>query len=239
MTASLKITVVFDNYPHLSRLKTAFGFASVVETEKGKILFDTGSDGDILLANLENVNLKPQSIDTVVLSHNHWDHTGGLKDFLAENSDVDIHLPASFPEDFKADVKRSGARLIEVSDASIVSEGVYTTGEMHGIVNEQSLICKTVKGSVLITGCAHPGITNILRKAISLHGPVHLTMGGFHHRDERLSSLHKIIETFKELGVTKVCPSHCTGDISRSLFKKIYGQNFVPGGVGSTFKFAN
>ncbi len=231
--SSFKITIVFDNYPFSPKLKTGFGFACVVETGEGRILFDTGSDGDVLLSNLANVNLKPQEIDAVVLSHNHWDHTGGLNDFLRENSDVNVYLPISFPDDFKKDVKRTGARLTEVNESRIISEGVYSTGEMQGIVNEQSLICKTDDGSVVITGCAHPGITRILKRAEALYGPVFLTMGGFHLRDEKLSSLQRTVETFEELGITRVCPSHCSGDNARSLFKKAYGDNCIMGGVGS------
>ncbi len=238
VTATIKITIVFDNYPYSPKLKTGFGFACVLETGERKILFDTGSEGDILLNNMMEVNLMPQSIDAVVLSHNHWDHTGGLNDFLTENNDVDVHLPVSFPGNFKADVKRSGARLIEVSESSMLSKGIYSTGEIQGIMHEQSIICRTDDGSVVITGCAHPGIAKILLKAKTLHGPVHMAMGGFHLRDEKLSSLQRIVETFKELRINKVCPSHCTGDNARSLFQKIYGQDCIMGGVGSTFNFA-
>jgi len=235
--STLKITVVFDNYPYSPNLKTGFGFACVLETDGRKILFDTGSDGGVLLSNMLDIGVTPQDIDTIVLSHNHWDHTGGLHEFLRENSDIDVYLPVSFPDDLKIDVKRSGARLIEVDETCRLCEGIYSTGEMQGIVNEQSLICKTDDGSVVITGCAHPGITNILKKAEALYGPVYMAMGGFHLRGEKVSSLQRTVETFKELGIEEVCPSHCTGDNARSLFKKVYKERCIMGGVGSIISF--
>ncbi len=236
--STLKITIVFDNYPYSPMLKTGFGFACVLETDRRKILFDTGSDSGVLLSNMVNIGIKPQDIDIIVLSHYHWDHTGGLNDFLTENSDVDLYLPVSFPDDFKADLKRSGVELNEVDETCELCEGVYSTGEMRGIVNEQSLICKTDNGSVVITGCAHPGITKILKKAKTLYGPVYLAMGGFHLRGEKVSSLQRTVETFKELGITEVCPSHCTGDNARSLFKKAYREHCIMGGVGSIISFS-
>jgi len=235
--STLKITIVFDNYPHSPVLKTGFGFACVLETNEKRVLFDTGSDGGVLLSNMVNIGIKLQDIDIIVLSHYHWDHTGGLNDFLTENSDVDLYLPISFPDDFKADLKRSGIRLIEVDETCELCEGIYSTGEMRGIVNEQSLICKTDNGSVVITGCAHPGITEILKKAKTLYGPVYIAMGGFHLRSEKTPSLQRTVDTFKELGIAEVFPSHCTGDNARSLFKKAYGERCIMGGVGSIISF--
>ncbi|MDP8229189.1 MAG: MBL fold metallo-hydrolase [Candidatus Electryoneaceae bacterium] len=233
----MKFTIVFDNYPYSILLRTGFGFACVVETGDRKILFDTGSDGGVLLNNLSVVDISPQEIGTVVISHNHWDHIDGLQDFLRVNSDIDLYVPVSFPDHFKAGVKKSGVRLIEVDESCRICDGIYSTGEMRGIMNEQSLICKTDQGSVVITGCAHPGIVKIIKRAIALHGPVVLAMGGFHLRDKRQSSIKGIVQLFKELGVGEVCPSHCTGDDARSLFQKIYGQHCILGGVGSTFNF--
>ena len=84
------------------------------------------------------------------------------------------------------------------------------------------------KGLVIITGCAHPGIVNIVKRTEELmkRDKVYLVLGGFHHPP--LSC----VKEFKELGVEKVAPSHCTGDLAREAFRKEYKENFIEYGVG-------
>jgi len=74
-----QITIVYDNEANAS-LKSGWGFSCLIETEE-KILFDTGDSGEKLIYNLRQLNIQPESIDAVVISHNHWDHTGGLEEF--------------------------------------------------------------------------------------------------------------------------------------------------------------
>ena len=233
----MKITIVFDHTPHHHTMEIRFGFACVIETGLNKILFDTGSDGSVLLSNMEKVNQKLQDIDMVVLSHNHWDHVGGLNDFLRENDNVYLYLPFSFPVDFKSQLRKTKAKVIEVRESRKLCEGAFTTGELPGVIPEQSLICETKHGSVVITGCAHPGIVNIIKQAKNLRGPVHMAVGGFHLYNEDPKSLQGIAEELKNAGVLKVCPCHCTGDNARELFHKVYGEYCYMGGAGSVFIF--
>jgi 7,8-dihydropterin-6-yl-methyl-4-(beta-D-ribofuranosyl)aminobenzene 5'-phosphate synthase len=88
-------------------------------------------------------------------------------------------------------------------------------------------------GSIIITGCAHPGMVNIIRKSKELvSGKIYLVMGGFHLAGTSDSELRKIIKEFKELGVENVGPAHCSGDRTRELFKEEYGEHFYPVGAG-------
>ena len=75
----MKIIIVYDNEANAS-LKSGWGFSCLIET-KEKILFDTGDSGENLIYNLRQLNIKPENIAAVVISHNHWNHTGGLKKF--------------------------------------------------------------------------------------------------------------------------------------------------------------
>lgn len=110
--------------------------------------------------------------------------------------------------------------------------GVHSTGELGGIV-EQGLILETAEGMVIITGCAHPGIVRILRKARSIvEGDVAFVTGGFHLGEFDRSYLENIIEDFRELGVKQVGPCHCTGEIAISMFANEYGDDFIETGVG-------
>ena len=82
----MKITIVYDNQAD-EGLKPGWGFSCLIET-KEKILFDTGDSGENLIYNLRQLNIQPESVVAVVISHNHWDHTGGLKEFLKLNNSV-------------------------------------------------------------------------------------------------------------------------------------------------------
>lgn len=72
----LTITDIYDNYPAQAGFTTAWGFVCVIQGTDKTILFDTGSDGAVLLANMAKAGIDPDVIDLVVLSHQHWDHTG-------------------------------------------------------------------------------------------------------------------------------------------------------------------
>ncbi|MCK4428210.1 MAG: MBL fold metallo-hydrolase, partial [candidate division Zixibacteria bacterium] len=91
----------------------------------------------------------------------------------------------------------------------------------------------TEKGLVVITGCAHPGIVEILREAKKItNEDIYLVLGGFHLGGVGDSKLRDIIKSFRELGVKKAAPCHCSGDRTRELFKEEYGDDFIANGVG-------
>jgi len=230
---NLSITVSYDNNPYNERLTTAWGFSCVIRGTEKTILFDTGGDGSILLANMEELGINPKEIDLVVLSHIHGDHVGGLPSFLRKNPEVVVYLPKSFPKGFKDGVKEYGAKVVEVQGPLKICQGVYSTGELGTWIKEQSLIIHTEKGLIVITGCAHPGIVKIVNKAKELFkDDVLLVMGGFHLGGESKGEIEKIVSSFRKLGVSYVGPCHCSGDAARQLFKKEYGENFINIGVG-------
>ncbi|MGM0532240.1 MAG: MBL fold metallo-hydrolase, partial [Bacteroidota bacterium] len=92
----------------------------------------------------------------------------------------------------------------------------------------QSLMIHSKKGLIVMTGCAHPGIVRIVKKAKELTGKesVYLVVGGFHRPPG------STVQEFSELGVEKVAPTHCTGDEVKNAFEEEYGKDFVEYGVG-------
>jgi 7,8-dihydropterin-6-yl-methyl-4-(beta-D-ribofuranosyl)aminobenzene 5'-phosphate synthase len=229
------IIVTYDNNPYDDRLRTAWGFSCLIRLAERTILFDTGGDSSILLYNMKQLQIDPKEIDMVVLSHIHSDHVGGLSGILDQNSDVTVYVPASFPRSLKEEVRRYGAEVQEVEEPRELFDGVYTTGELNGGVREQSLIVSTDQGLVIITGCAHPGVLNVLRKAREIAGDkVHLVLGGFHLGGASASEIESIIDGFEQIGVTRVAPCHCSGDTARELFREHYGEGYIECGVGRT-----
>lgn len=229
----LNLTILYDNNEYDERLETASGFCCLVEGLEKTILFDTGGDSAILLRNMRKLGIDPQIVEAIVISHIHYDHLGGLEGFLEENSDLTVYLPEYLPENIKDAVRESEAELVEVREPRKVCERAYSTGELGTWIKEQSLVIETDKGLVVVTGCAHPGIVNVIREAKKqLKGDVHLVLGGFHMSSMNILQVKGIIDGVKKEGVEKVAPCHCSGDLARSMFEKVYGENFILVGVG-------
>ncbi|MFH1312109.1 MAG: MBL fold metallo-hydrolase [Candidatus Eisenbacteria bacterium] len=236
----LRLTVVYDNNPHAEGLKTAWGFSCLVEGVEKLILFDTGGEAPILLANMDSLSIKPEDIDIVVLSHAHEDHTGGLWDILAANPNVKVYMPQSFAANFKQRVTKAGAEAIDVKDPVEICTNAYSVGELGGWIKEQSLVVRTDKGLVVITGCAHPGIVPIVNEAREFLGDeMLLAMGGFHLMRAGGGDVKDVISDLKKSGVTYAGPCHCSGDGTRTMFEEEYGANYIDLGVGARLTGSN
>ena len=207
----IKITIIYDNTAFLAALKPDWGFSCLIEAHNRTILFDTGSNGSILLENMKKLDIDPLSIDEVFISHPHFDHIGGLSSFLNENNNVKIYVPISLRG------IRNAKEIIYVDEPMKLHENIFSTGELDHI--EQSMAVKMDKGLILIVGCSHPKMESIL-KAASQFGKVYAIIGGLHGFNE--------FELFKDLGV--ICPTHCTQHIAE--IKSLYPEKYIEGGAG-------
>ena len=210
----MKITIIYDNTVFQRGLKSDWGFSCLVEVYGKKILFDTGENGAILLGNMKRLNIKPTAVEEIFISHSHWDHTGGLSDFLKVNP-VKVYIPSSFEKPFIAQ------DVIIVKKSITIGENIFSTGELNGV--EQSLIVKTEKGVVIIVGCSHSGVGNILETASQLGKPYAL-IGGLHGFSD--------FNLVKDL--TLICPTHCTQHISE--IKSLYPDKYISGGAGKVIE---
>lgn len=230
----LTITILYDNHSFDERLKTDWGYSALVEFNRFTLLFDTGTDGAILLDNMSILNVDPDAIDAVVLSHAHKDHTGGLADLLKTVIQPPVYLPPSFSASFKRQVSDL-ASVVEVKPGLEIHPGLYTTGEIKHKIPEQALVVRAEQGLIVITGCAHPGIVRIIEQAQALfEDPVYLVMGGFHLRDKDQAEITAILSDFRRLGVQKVAPSHCTGDLAIEMFAEEFEEDYLKAGAGRT-----
>jgi len=208
----LKITLLYDNTVWRDDLVADWGFACLVEAYGHTILFDTGAKGAILFENMKKLKIDPTSIEDVVISHAHWDHTGGLADFLSEYNDVRLFVPASYG------VPPHAAReVISVHKPVEISDNIYSTGELKGI--EQALVVNTTNGVVVIVGCSHPGVKDIVIAA-SQYGNVGAIIGGLHGFDE--------FEIIRSMDL--ICATHCTQHIPE--IRALYPDTFMEGGAG-------
>lgn len=236
----IRMTILYDNYHYKEGLETDWGFSCLIQGTQKTILFDTGTHSQILFQNIQKLNRDPQKVQSVVISHNHGDHTGGLVPFLKKNHRVAVCFPASFPDDFSQRIQELGARVVPVGKPHQICKDVYLTGELGIGIKEQSLILNAPKGMVVVTGCSHPGIVKILMRAKDiLKKNIYLVFGGFHLLNKSEGEVIEIISRFKEMGVTKVGATHCTGAKAIRMFKEAYKDNFIEMGVGKVIKISD
>ncbi|MFP4621829.1 MAG: MBL fold metallo-hydrolase [Bacteroidales bacterium] len=207
----MKVTILYDNTAYLDELTPDWGFAALVEAHDRTILFDTGTEGSILLDNMKKLDFDPRVVEEVFISHAHFDHVGGLSSFLNENSDVKIYVPPSLME------VHHGRETIHVDQPMKLHEHFYSTGEIDQI--EQSLVVQTDKGLVVLVGCSHPMMNDILSTA-SQFGNIYGIVGGLHGFRE--------FELFRDIEL--ICPTHCTQYIKE--IKRLYPDKYVEGGAG-------
>lgn len=231
--ATLRFTVLYDNYLHQEGTKPDWGFSCLIEGAEKTILFDTGTDPQILKHNIEALKVDLRKVDLVVLSHDHGDHVGGMPTVLAIKPDVTVYYPVSFPAEIGAKARAAGAETRTVDKPVAICEHVFVTGEMGVQIKETSLVLDTPGGLVVVTGCSHPGIVGILERAREIvDKPIQLVFGGFHLGNMPDAQVQKIIADFKRLGVERCGATHCTGDRPIALFKAAFGDKYVPVGTG-------
>jgi 7,8-dihydropterin-6-yl-methyl-4-(beta-D-ribofuranosyl)aminobenzene 5'-phosphate synthase len=234
----IKMTVIYDNYKADEGTRAEWGFSCLIQGTQKTILFDTGGNPEVFGHNVEYLGIDLDAVDTTVISHDHWDHTGGLPVVFEKNTKAPFFIPYGFPYDFVRRVEGAGGNIIPVKEAAALCDHVYTTGQMGQAIKEQSLIVNTPQGLVIVTGCSHQGIVNILKKAKeTLNRKIHLVFGGFHLMGHSEDQVKAIIKDFKELGVEKCGATHCTGDRAIQLFKDAFGDNYVEIGSGKILHF--
>lgn len=217
----MKLTIVYDNNSLREDLKSDWGFSCLIETGNNgfpKILFDTGYRSSILFYNMEKLGINPKNINIIVISHQHLDHTGGLTSLLKVNPYVTLYIPNSLS------VKTNGLNVINVirvKTLTQITENVYAL-EFMGI--EQSLLIKTLKGFILVTGCSHPKLEKIILEALKF-GEVYGVVGGFHGFKN-----YKILEK-----VSLICPCHCT--VNKKKIAEIFPKKYEECGVGKVLEF--
>jgi 7,8-dihydropterin-6-yl-methyl-4-(beta-D-ribofuranosyl)aminobenzene 5'-phosphate synthase len=214
----ITILEVYNNILFRPVLTPAWGFSSYLQ--ESHLLFDTGGDGSILLENLSRLNIGPDEIQIIVLSHDHSDHTGGLDALLARNPEISVFVHEGFGPGTLARIRRCGNPHM-VHGWQRITDNIFSTGPLSDGIREQSLAVSVRGGYLVICGCAHPHIGTIIR-SVSNSGPVWGALGGFHSvSEEDIQSLE---------GLKYVSPSHCTQQ--RDQIRQRCKNNFHEGGGG-------
>jgi 7,8-dihydropterin-6-yl-methyl-4-(beta-D-ribofuranosyl)aminobenzene 5'-phosphate synthase len=259
-----------------------WGFSALVEADGHRVLLDTGAHPDTVLQNAHDLNIDLSNVQDVILTHNHWDHVGGLmtlrKEMVKRNASAMSRVfvahgifysrPGQQGEDnqmisLKKEYEAAGGKFIELEGAAEIFPGAWLTGPVPrkypernwsstgkvqtpaGLVEDtipedQSLVLNTAQGLVVVTGCGHAGIINILTFAREEfpNQPVQAVVGGLHLFPATDQQLDWTADKLKEFKVANLLGAHCTGieAVYRIREKLVLPRgSAVVGSVGSSY----
>jgi 7,8-dihydropterin-6-yl-methyl-4-(beta-D-ribofuranosyl)aminobenzene 5'-phosphate synthase len=239
MAISPRMAILFDNYPGLPGLEALWGFAAFFQMPERTVLFDTGSNGRVLLRNMAALGIEPTSIDLLFLSHPHWDHIGGLDSVLELNPHITVVAHEGFSKHLIRDLESQCRELILAGkEPRQLAPGIFSTGMLDSEPPEHAMVIVLPDSVVAISGCAHSGMEAIVEHARRfLNKRVDWAIGGFHLMYADSAQITRSIRSLQDLGVRFVVPTHCTGDEAVAGFRRAYGSCCVFGGVGREVVF--
>jgi len=236
---SVKITTVVDNDVWKKGLSSSWGLSFHVEVlkdnKKHAILMDTSGSFEAFYKNALKLDINLTAIKGIFISHWHGDHCGALSQVLPSiKHSVPVYVPSANSFGIR-EIKKADGKTVVCSQPTGIMEGVMSTGEMARGISEHSLIINVKdKGLVVLVGCSHPGIINILKRAQQVSGVdrVYAVMGGFHISGTNVGV--RVGEFLKELNIRIVSPCHCTSRDARGGIAKVVSEKYVKNGSGKT-----
>ncbi len=265
------------------------GFSALVTVRSGDrsstLLFDTGTSPDCMAINAERLGIDVGGLLGVVLSHGHWDHSGGFEGLARlrgrSGLPLTVHpaiwarrrlaLPGrelELPTLSRGALEREGFEVIERRQPSLLADGVILiTGEVDRttefergmppehqawdgrgwrhdplVIDDQALVVNVRgRGLVVLTGCGHAGVVNIVRHAMRLTGADRLlaVLGGFHLSGRAFEPVIDVtVAALSELAPELVVPGHCTGWRAQHALAGVLPDSWVQSSVGTSYRLS-
>jgi len=276
----LQVTLLCDNLVQQPGLLAEHGLALLMEGPWGRLLLDTGQS-HVTVHNAGRLGFDLGEVQALILSHGHYDHTGGLKGVLECTGPMEVFAhpdvfadkvvrpsePGQEPRRIGCpftpkELERRGTRFTWTKEPREIAPGVWLSGEVprdpafeprderlcvrqgealepDPLRDDLSLFVATPGGTVVLTGCAHAGLVNIVRRALEVTGvsPLKAVVGGMHllRADPYLVARTAVI--LDELGVERVVAGHCTGLAAVHLLQEVLGERLAVGQVGGRWSF--
>jgi len=204
---NVELIVMIDSNPSPvnPQLKNPWGLSIYIIADGQTLMFDTGPSPEDLIDNANELGVNLESIMSVIFSHGHHDHTGGFSALKPKS----VYGPPGTP----------AKRIIE--ENLEILPGILALKPLKGPPWETSLLINVEGfGGVLLVGCSHPGVVNLVREAVKIL-KVRLIIGGFHLSGETFEKCRSIANELKELGVERAGAIHCSGDTMRSVLNEM------------------
>ncbi len=259
----MRIVTLMENTCGRPDCRCEHGLSLYIETERHRLLADTGAS-PAFMENADTLGVTLTDVDTVVISHGHYDHAGGLMAFAARNPDAQIYMQRLAGEDYFHGERYIGIdkRLITLPQVHLIDGDLQIdeelslfsgitgrrcfpqsnlalsrrTGDGSGqdsFAHEQCLVIRQGERRVLISGCAHNGILNILDRYRELyHGEPDIVVSGFHmmkKADYTMEERQVILDTARELSGCRTVfyTGHCTGEAAIALMRPVMGEKLI------------
>ncbi|WP_433381062.1 MBL fold metallo-hydrolase [Actinoplanes sp. CA-142083] len=261
-------------------LRAEHGFSAMLDVGGRRLLFDTGISRDGLVGNLDRLAIRPDSFETIVFSHGHFDHTMGLNgladrlgptnvpvllhpDFWLRRRIVSPDRTLEMPTPSRSAIEGAGFTIVEERQPSfLLDNAVLVTGEVdrttpfetgmpaahqafrdgawapdQAVHDDQAVVLHVRdRGLVILTGCGHSGIINIIRYAKRLTGisRLYALLGGFHLRDGPIVA--ETVAALVDEAPLVLVPAHCTSWKAQHALAAALPGAFRPNAVGSRFE---
>jgi 7,8-dihydropterin-6-yl-methyl-4-(beta-D-ribofuranosyl)aminobenzene 5'-phosphate synthase len=236
----MKMTTLVDNDVWMRGLASSWGLSLYVEIDSGeerhRLLMDTSGSFDVLSKNVRKLEVNLSDVEAIFVSHWHLDHCGALSHVLPLlRPQTPVYVPSMNPSGIRTIRDAEGTPVV-CSDSVSLMDGVMSTGEMIGGISEHSLVINIRdKGLVVLAGCSHPGIVNIVKRAQQVSGvsKVYAVMGGFHISSKREGEY--VAESLQKIGARLVSPCHCTGANAKNAIADIIKDKCQKNGSGKVW----
>jgi 7,8-dihydropterin-6-yl-methyl-4-(beta-D-ribofuranosyl)aminobenzene 5'-phosphate synthase len=236
----MKITTLVDNDVWMRGLASSWGLSLYVEIDSGeerhRLLMDTSGSSNVLFSNAGKLEVDLSDVEAIFVSHWHLDHCGALSHVLPLlRPQTPVYVPSMNPSGIRTIRDAEGTPVV-CSDSVSLMDGVMSTGEMMGGLSEHSLVINIRdKGLVVLAGCSHPGIVNIVKRAQQVSGvsKVYAVIGGFHISSKREGEY--VAESLQKIGVRLVSPCHCTGANAKDAIAEIMNDKCIKNGSGKVW----
>ena len=266
----MRVTVLVENDTARPDLRSEHGLALWIETGEHSILFDTGAS-DAVVANATLLGIDLSTADAIVISHGHYDHTGGLAAVARRAGGAAIYAGPNVTEPKYArkegglrevgldhqTINAVAHRLRVAQDDQILVPGVHVVSGFPAdfplpadndrllvrgpegmrpdpFTDEIALVVDTREGAVLISGCSHSGIGNIVAKALSRTGQLVGIIGGFHLHKEGDQTVREVAKSLE--GIARIHTAHCTGSQAVDTLRSILGPKLARFRAGSVIE---
>ncbi|MBE0530446.1 MAG: MBL fold metallo-hydrolase [Rhodospirillales bacterium] len=269
----LQITTLVENSQGEHKgLVHEHGLSFHIDAGGDRLLFDTGQT-DALIRNAAQLRIDLTGVRSVVLSHGHYDHSGGLRFLAARTSGFSVVTGPGFFNDKYGELGAAHEFLGNDFDARWLAEngiahvtldepvrevaaGIYALTDFPRLhpdetinprfkvridgtfvedtfADEVMLAVDTPQGLVVVLGCSHPGVKNMLDAAVQRLGkPIYAVVGGTHLVEASPESLSLTIEYLRQKAIRVIGASHCTGPKAMDRLKA-FGDRYYHNRTGT------
>jgi 7,8-dihydropterin-6-yl-methyl-4-(beta-D-ribofuranosyl)aminobenzene 5'-phosphate synthase len=278
---NLKITTIIEDASNSTYLLGQKGLSILIETGKHNFLIDTGASS-FVTHNVEELGINLDLVETIILSHGHFDHTGGLQAILRKmkkkSTQIVAHPEAwglkyrkkNNKEEYNyigipfrpEELERYGAQFELTAKPTWLTEDIAVSGEepmttsfehlvkyfyvkknneyiLDSCMDDQSVYIRTELGLIIILGCAHRGMINIIKHAQQLMktDKVYMIIGGTHLGPAPEEQIISTIKALKDIDIQWLGVSHCTGLKVAAKLSEIFKEKFFFNNTGTIIKF--